>query len=147
MMAKGTKLDRPLTVRDFLDGLDRFYDGKIEPQFVEIKQKLSEHDIRLDSIDRKLVEHDMRLGSIDQKLTEHDKKSDDIYSHIDGLYKKFEDLEIEYRVISASLDRIEKYIKQDVQDKKVVREDIAKLKSDVKLLTKRIETLEKQAAV
>ncbi len=52
MTAKGnaeTKLDRPLTVRDFLDGLDRFYDGKIEPRFVSIEQKLVDHDIQFDS--------------------------------------------------------------------------------------------------
>lgn len=143
----GVKLDRPLTVRDFLDGLDRFYDGKIEPRFDSIEKKLLEHD-------RKFVEHDMQFDSIKQKLAEHDenfaghdKKFDAIFSHIDGLYKKFEDLHIEYRVIAASLDRIEKYIQQDIRDKKVVREDIARLKSDVKALTERIESLERQVAV
>lgn len=116
---KASKLDQPLTLGGFLDGLDRFYEGKIEPRFV----------------------------SIESRLSEHDEKFDEIYNHIDGLYKKFDDLQIEYFAIKAALDRIEKYIKQDVEDKKILRQEINKIKSDIHSLSIRIEELEKQIAI
>jgi chromosome segregation ATPase len=128
---KINKLDQQLTVRAFLEGLDKFYDGKIEPQF-----KL---------IDRRFVSIDRRFVSIENKLNEHDKKFSDIHNHIDGLYKKFEDLKIEYQMINAALQRIESYIKQDQKDKKLIKAEILGLKTDVASLTSRIEALEKQA--
>lgn len=148
---KTSKLDRPLTLGGFLDGLDRFYEGKIEPRFVSIEAKLSEHDKKFVSIEAKLSEHDERFEEINGrfeevngKFDEVNGKFDEIYNHIDGLYKKFEDLKIEYFAIKAALDRIERYIKQDIEDKKMLRQEINKIKADIHSLTIRVEDLEKQ---
>ena len=124
------------TLGGFLDGLDRFYEGKIGPRFAAI-------DARFNKIDAKFIEIDRRFEAIDQRFEAIDNKFNEIYDHIDGIYKKYEDLKIEYIAIKAALDRIEKYIQQDVEDKKGIRQEINRIKADILSLTARMEELEK----
>lgn len=135
-----SKLDQPLTLGAFLDGLDRFYEGKIAPSFAAI-------DVRFNKIDAKFEEIDRRFEVIEHRFEEIDNKFNETCDHIDGLYKKCEDLKIEYIAIRAALDRIEKYIQQDIEDKKMVRQEINRIKADILSLTARLEELEKKMAV
>jgi chromosome segregation ATPase len=117
---------QPLTVKEFNTGLDRFYEKKIKPRFDE---------------------HDRCFDAHDKRFDEHDSKFNDLFAHIDGLYKRLEDLSIEYHAIAAALTRIEAYQKQDAVDKRLILEEIKKIKSDISSLTARVESLEKQIAM
>ncbi len=48
------------------------------------------------------------LDEIKEKQSEHDGRFLDMLGHFDGVYKKLENLEVEYHSIVAGMDRLEK---------------------------------------
>lgn len=69
----------------------------------------------------------------------------------EDLYKKWEDLRTEYHVICAQLDRMEEKLNRieakldlEIQERKILGEELPKLKQQVVFLQTRIEELERQ---
>ncbi len=97
-----------------LSQLISFFNETIEPRFQKIEKKLEEHDNRFNQIDQ----------------------------HLDGLYKKFEDLRQEYVFINAQFKRLE--LGEDFVQESVFKTAVLDLKKQVASLQSKVEELEKR---
>jgi predicted nuclease with TOPRIM domain len=82
--------------------------------------------------------------ALKEKLSEHDEKLADILSHFDTLYNRFETLEEEYQTIVHGMERIEKKVGLGVYEPVKLQKEIASMKAKLSGLQKRLEQLERR---
>lgn len=88
-----------------------------------------------------------QFKQIDQRFERNEEKVNEIYNHIDGLYKRFETLEIEYHAITAALRRIEERLDRlevNSKDTGKLKADLEALKQNAGILQDRIAAVEQR---
>ena len=83
------------------------------------------------------------VGGVDSRVTE---LRQEMLSHFDGIYKRFDRLENEYQAVSAALKRLEDRVAAVEQklDRMALRSELVELKARVATLEDRIAQLESE---
>jgi DNA repair exonuclease SbcCD ATPase subunit len=84
-----------------------------------------------------LDRRDEKLGTVEQKL-------DDVLTHFDAIYHRFDQLESEYQALAAAVGRLERQM--EAMPKVDIRREIDEIKARVAQLQERIEQLESTRA-
>jgi chromosome segregation ATPase len=80
-----------------------------------------------------LDRRDEKLGTVEQKL-------DDVLTHFDAIYHRFDRLESEYQALAAAVGRLERQMQP--MPKVDIQREIDEIKARVAQLQERIEQLE-----
>ena len=99
-----------------LSQLVKFFADHVEPRFSSLEEEIK--GIRIDIAEIRAQQED--------------------------LYKKYEDLHIEYTVIKEQLSRIEAKLDLEIHERKILGEELPRLKHQVVQLQNRIEELERR---
>ncbi len=96
----------------------------IKSDIKDIKQKLGEHDARLERIEQKLDEHDARLERIEQKLDEHDARLERIEQKLDEHDARLERIEQTLDEHTEILNEHDKILMNYAVQFKSIRKDL-----------------------
>ncbi|MFH1563540.1 MAG: hypothetical protein ABIF11_09050 [Nitrospirota bacterium] len=138
--------------------LSKFYGDFVEPEIKEIKgeikeikgqQKITNSEIKeikgqQEKFQIGLEGVQLELKEVNKKQQEHDEKFDRLFGQMDGLCGQFKRLETEYYSIRHALIRIEDKIDKEIEERKVLKEEVRWIKGELVMLLGRVEDFEEK---